>query len=276
MKHTGALPLVTAAGGAAAFSLRLAQMRTGFSPETGLPVAGALHGRLLIALILAFSVLLAVLVQPLPSRRPEPRPLEEVFSAPGAAPLLYAGAALLALAGAAWDCSVLRGSVVIPGGGAARWIALLSGGVMLAAGACLLPAVSAACGGRRAGKSRVPPALFLPAPAAAVFHLVLIYRLRSSAPGLSAYAVELLAVCFAAAALCRLAGFAFDDGCVRTFAFLAGETVLFCAAALADRRSTGESAFFGGCLLLFLGLLFALRTDAGRRRGAPPEARIPR
>ena len=88
MKHTGALPLVTAAGGAAAFSLRLAQMRTGFSPETGLPVAGALHGRLLIALILAFSVLLALLVQPLPSRRPEPRPLEEVFSAPGAAPLL--------------------------------------------------------------------------------------------------------------------------------------------------------------------------------------------
>ena len=276
MKHTGALPLVTAAGGAAAFSLRLAQMRTGFSPETGLPVAGALHGRLLIALILAFSVLLALLVQPLPSRRPEPRPLEDVFSAPGAAPLLYAGAALLALAGAAWDCSVLRGSVVIPGGGAARWIALLSGGVMLAAGACLLPAVSAACGGRRAGKSRVPPALFLPAPAAAVFHLVLVYRLRSSTPGLSAYAVELLAVCFAAAALCRLAGFAFDDGCVRTFAFLAGETVFFCAAALADRRSAGESAFFGGCLLLFLGLLFALRTGAGRRRGAPPEARIPR
>lgn len=276
MKHTGALPLVTAAGGAAAFSLRLAQMRTGFSPETGLPVAGALHGRLLTALILAFSVLLALLVQPLPSRRPEPRPLEDVFSAPGAAPLLYAGAALLALAGAAWDCSVLRGSVVIPGGGAARWIALLSGGVMLAAGICLLPAVSAACGGRRAGKSRVPPALFLPAPAAAVFHLVLIYRLRSSAPGLSAYAVELLAVCFAAAALCRLAGFAFDDGCVRTFAFLAGETVLFCAAALADRRSAGESAFFGGCLLLFLGLLFALRTGAERRRGAPPGTHVPR
>lgn len=276
MKHTGALPLVTAAGGAAAFSLRLAQMRTGFSPETGLPVAGALHGRLLIALILAFSVLLAALVQPLPSRRPEPRPLEDVFSAPGAAPLLYAGAALLALAGAAWGFSVLRGGVVIPGGGAARWIALLSGGVMLAAGACLLPAVSAACGGRRAGKSHVPPALFLPAPAAAVFHLVLVYRLRSSAPGLSAYAVELLAVCFAAASLCRLAGFAFDDGCVRTFAFLAGETVLFCAAALADRRSAGESAFFGGCLLLFLGLLFALRTGAGRRRGAPPETYVPR
>lgn len=276
MKHTGALPLVTAAGGAAAFSLRLAQMRTGFSPETGLPVAGALHGRLLIALILAFSVLLALLVQPLPSRRPEPRPLEDVFSAPGAAPLLYAGAALLALAGAAWGFSILRGGVVIPGSGAARWIALLSGGVMLAAGICLLPAVSAACGGRRAGKSRVPPALFLPAPAAAVFHLVLVYRLRSSAPGLSAYAVELLAVCFAAAALCRLAGFAFDDGCVRTFAFLAGETVLFCAAALANRRSAGESAFFGGCLLLFLGLLFALRTGAGRRRGAPPETYVPR
>ena len=275
MKHTGALPLVTAAGGAAAFSLRLAQMRTGFSPETGLPVAGELHGRLLTALILAFTALLAVLVQPLPSRRPEPRPLEEVFSAPGAAPLLYAGAALLALAGAAWDCSVLRGNVVIHGG-AARWIALLSGGVMLAAGICLLPAVSAACGGRRAGKSRVPPALFLPAPAAAVLHLVLIYRLRSSAPGLSAYAVELLAVCFAAAALCRLAGFAFDDGCVRTFAFLAGETVIFCAAALADRRSAGESAFFGGCLLLFLGLLFALRTGAGRRRGAPPGTHVPR
>ncbi len=276
MKHTGALPLVTAAGGAAAFSLRLAQMRTGFSPETGLPMAGALHGRLLIALILAFSVLLALLVQPLPSRRPEPRPLEEVFSAPGAAPLLYAGAALLALAGAAWGCSILRSGVVIPGGGAARWIALLSGGVMLAAGICLLPAVSAACGGRRAGKSRVPPALFLPAPAAAVFHLVLVYRLRSSAPGLSAYAVELLAVCFAAAALCRLAGFAFDDGCVRTFALLAGETVLFCAAALADRRIAGESAFFGGCLLLFLGLLFALRTGAGRRRGTPPETHVPR
>ena len=81
MKHTGALPLVTAAGGAAAFSLRLAQMRTGFSPETGLPVAGALHGRLLIALILAFSVLLALLVQPLPSRRPEPRFLRLMWPA---------------------------------------------------------------------------------------------------------------------------------------------------------------------------------------------------
>lgn len=264
--HPTAPPVLTVIVCAAAFFLRRAQMRLGFSPETGLSIPGDPYARLLTALVLAWSVLLLALSGLLPARHPDPRPMEAVFPARRSAPLLFAGTSLLILSGALWCASVRSGALALSGGTVSRWGALIAGGAVSCGGVCLLAALCSLRAGRRVRVRRAVPVLLLPAPAAAVCLLVVLYRLRSVSPSIGSYAVELLAVCLSAAALCRLAGFAFGDGSPRAFVFLAGEACVFCAAALADGRSAGETALYGGFLLLFWGLLCALRLEPGRRQ----------
>lgn len=266
MKHTTAMAVLAAAGGAAAFFLRLAQAHTGFTPETGLSVPGNLFGRLLWVLLALLGAALFLLVRRLPDHRPDPRPFQDVFSAQGAAPLLLAGVFLLALSGAADVRAALSASVRFLGGEAPPVGVLLAcGGLTVLSALCLLPAVFSAATGRHSRRRRAAPSvLLLPAPVALVFHLVLDYRARAANPALESYAPELLALGFAALAFFRLSSFAFEDGSARAFSFFAGESVILCAAALAGNRSLAQYALLGGCALFFLGFLLSLRPGSVR------------
>lgn len=270
MKNTTALSALAAAGGAAAFALRLIQERIGFSPDTGLPIPGNLPARLLPVLLIFLGAALFLLVRRLPSHHPDPRPFQDVFSVQGSVTPLVCGIVLLALSGAAELRSVLFDSSSAASGGMLPTAAVLISGALTALSAlCLLPAVGSASAGRRSRSRRAaPPVLLLPAPTALVFRLVLDYRTCSANPALGAYALELLALGFAALAFFYLASFAFGDGSARIFSFLAGGAAVLCAAALADGLDFAQNTMFGGCVLIFLGFLCALQPDTGRVRGS--------
>ena len=74
MKKTLALPLLAAAGGAAAFALRLLQNRTGFELDTGLPVPGNLPGTALLALLAVLAAAVCLLARRMPPPFPAPSP----------------------------------------------------------------------------------------------------------------------------------------------------------------------------------------------------------
>lgn len=268
MKKTMVLTALSAGGGALAFLLRLMQEKRGFSPDTGLPVPGNLPARLLPILLICLGATLFLLVRCLPSRHPDPRPFQDVFSVQGAITPLIGGVALLVLSGAAQVWSVLSGRSA-PDGSLPPAAVLISGVLTALSAACLLPAVASASAGRRS-RSRLaaPPTLLLITPAALVFQLVLDYRTRSANPMTEAYALELLALGFAALAFFHLASFAFGDGSVQVFSFLAGGTVILCAAVLADGLGFAADALFGGCVLFFLGFLCSLQPDACRLCGS--------
>lgn len=269
MKNTTAMAVLAAAGGGAAFALRLAQERTGFSPETGLSVPGNLPGRLLPVLLILLGAALFLLAYRLPARHPDPRPFSDVFFVQGTVAPLTCGAALLALSGAAEVKSALSGPEVFSACEPLPAAVVLAWGILAVLSAlCLFPAVFSAAAGRRSAIRRTaPPALLLPAPVALVFRLMLDYRARSVSPAPEAYAPELLALGFAALAFFQLSSFAFEDGSARLFSFLAGGTVILCAAALADGGGFAQSALLGGCALFFLGFLLSLRPDPARARG---------
>lgn len=270
MKNTTALTALSAAGGAAALALRLIQERIGFSPDTGLPIPGNLSARLMTVLLIFLGTALFLLARRLPSRHPDPRPFQDVFSVQAAVTPLVCGIVLLALSGAAEVRSVFSGSLNSALGGQLPWAAVLIAGVLTTLSAlCLLPAVLSASAGRRSPSRRaMPPTLLLLAPTALVFRLVLDYRTRSANPALGAYALELLALGFAALAFFNLASFAFGDGSARVFSFLAGGTVVLCAAVLADGLNFAQNTMFGGCALFFLGFLCSLQPDARRAHGS--------
>lgn len=270
MKHTTAMALLAAAGGGAAFFLRLAQRRTGFSPDTGLSVPGNLPGLLLLILLALLLAGLFLLAVGLPTRHPDPRPFQEVFSVQGTAAPLLSGASLLALSGAGEVKAALLGSGIglaacedLPAAAI-----LVCGGLTAISAACLLPAIfSAAAGQRSPGRKTAPPALLLFAPVALVGRLVLDYRARSVSPVPVAYAPELLALGLSALAFFHLASFGFGDGSARRFSFLAGAAAVFCTAALADGGGLARQSLFAGCALFFLGLLLSLRPGSARLRG---------
>lgn len=270
MKNTTVLTALSAAGGAVGFALRLIQERTGFSPDTGLPIPGNPLARLLPVLFIFYGAALFLLVRRLPSRHPDPRPFQDVFSVQGAVTPLICGIALLALSGAAEVRSALSGaSGSAPDGMLPSAAVLISGALTALSALCLLPAVASASAGRHSRSRRAaPPVLMLLAPTALVFRLVLDYRARSANPALGAYALELLALGFAALAFFHLASFAFGDGSARVFSLLAGGTVVLCAAALADGLDFAQNTMFGGCVLLFSGFLCSFQPDKGRARGS--------
>lgn len=270
MKNTTALTTLSAAGGLAAFLLRMMQERTGFSPDTGLPIPGNLPARLLLVFLILLGAALFLLARRLPSRHPDPRLFQDIFSVQGAVTPLVCGVALLVVSGAEEVWSVLSSSPSFTSNGQLPSAVVLISGVLTAlAAVCLLPAVLSASAGRRSRNRRAaPPMLLLLAPAAFVFQLVLDYRARSANPSPETYALELLALGFAAMAFFHLSSFAFGDGSGRVFSFLAGGTVILCAAALADGQGFAENALFGGCALFFLGFLVSLQPDAGHLRSS--------
>lgn len=268
MRRYAVFPILALGGGCAAFALRLAQWRTGFEPDTGLPVPGCPFG--IAAAVLAAAVFAAclLLVRRLPEQAEDAPLFPAGFSTAdaGLLTLAVAGVFLIAAAGLA-DLAAGMGVQGLPGmallSAADRRERLLLGALTLAAGAFLFPAVSACRRGGREKPRAFNGAVLLAPVVCLVVRLVLVYRQDSTNPVLAAFWVEVLALVLTILALYRLSAFAYGAGRTRRFVLYAVPAVTLCLASLADG---GLSAvlFNGGAALTLTGFLLQHLAVLGR------------
>jgi len=267
MKKYFYLPAVPLAGGAVAFFLRLLQNRTGYEPDTGLPVPGSPFSLLVpLALILLAAALIAAA-----SKLPEdgdkaPQTFTGSFSAKnGAVAGLLAGGCLLWLASGAlevFQAAPLLGSahsswLITAAGTAAPALSVFMGALTALSCAAVLPVISACRRGAPPERNAWLGNLLLVPTSCLVIRVVLTYRADSVNPTLSAYYVEILALTFLVLGLYRTSSFAFHSGGTRRFAVYTGCALLFCVATLADRHALSAAFLYLGGALLSLGFLAA-------------------
>lgn len=259
MRRYAVFPILALGGGCAAFALRLLQWRTGFEPDTGLPVPGTPFGAVTAALAVLALVLCALLGKKLPQEKEGAPLFPASFAAadPGILTLAVAGVFLMGASGLA-DIAAGLGIQGLPGmaalSAAVRREQLILGALTLAAAACLFPAVPACHMGTRETPRPFSGALLLAPVVCLVVRLVLLYRQDSSNPVLAAYWVELLALVLVILALYRLAAFAYGAGRTRRFTLYAVPAILLCLGALAD-GGLSSILFNGGAALTLTGFL---------------------
>ena len=258
MRRYAVFPILALGGGCAAFALRLLQWRTGFEPDTGLPVPGTPFGAATAALAVLVLVLCALLGKKLPEEKEGAPLFPAAFAAaePGILTLAVAGVFLMGASGLA-DMAAGLGIRGLPGMAvlsAARREQLILGALTLAAAVCLFPAVPACRVGDRKASGPFNGALLLAPVVCLVVRLVLLYRQDSSNPVLAAYWVELLALVLVILALYRLAAFAYGAGRTRRFTLYAVPAILLCLGALAD-GGLSSILFNGGAALTLTGFL---------------------
>lgn len=272
MKKDHTVALTALAGGAAAFALRFAQVRTGFEQDTGLPVPGNFFAAALPAVFAVLAAALVLLTRRLPAETGDtPRAFSGYFSAekPAVLSLLVAGAFLWGVSGGADILSALSGA---SGGeaadaalplAAAPQLNLLRGGLTMASAGALffLCRVCRRGEAQEAAHPALSGNLLLAAVGCLLVRLVLVYREDSVEPALASYYVEILALVFLILALYRASSFAFHCGQTRRFSLYASCALVLCAAALADRNSLAEAALYLGGVLLMSGFLL-MRSDA--------------
>lgn len=251
MKKQWMLPGLAAAGGAAAFALRLWQNATGFEAGTGLAVPGNVPGTILPILLAVTAAAAVLLARKLPGSV-ESRSFPPAFPMKEAAELLLPvmGVFLMFLSGAADAAMAL---FILPGAVFAPSAHLLLGALSIVSAAGLLLAASAC----RHQRTEFQGALLLPVTVMLVVRLVLTYRVSSTNPTLAAYYVELLALVLLTLAFFRLSAFAFDDAKPRRFAVSAVLAVVLSMASMADRTGIPLSslALYAGGALVLLGFL---------------------
>lgn len=255
MKKHLSVPILSVALGLAGFVLRLLQDRTGFEPETGLPISGSLPAILLPLLLAASAMVLLLLTRAMP-KEPEQRPFSTVFSCENALCLtvIVLGVFLMAASGALelFTAASGQGQVVLSadgmmllaGNSGASRSAVIMGLLSLAAAVSLFPAVMAC---RRETVSPLPA---LAAPVFLLARLVLAYRLYSVDPVLGNYYIELLSLILLILGLYRLAGFAAGSGSPRLFSAYAGISAVLALTLLADGISAPALLTLGGAAAL--------------------------
>lgn len=241
--------------GLAGFALRLLQNRTGFEPDTGLPVSGNLPASLLpVLLALAGAALYLVIRRSLPGRVPE-LPFARLFRLGNRGLLTIAllGACTMALSGVLELANTLGGSAAAVSADGMEIVASPAG----AGGSVVLTAVlSAAAGACMAAgilfcrKTEEPPLILLAVPVCLLARLILVYRLRSTDPVLTDYYLELLGLMLLILGTYRLSGFAAQAGRPRIFALYTGLTAVLALTMLADGPSAAALLTLGGALAL--------------------------
>lgn len=282
MKKNLVLPVVAVLGGAAAFVLRLLQNRTGFEPDTGLPIPGNIPALALSGLLAVLAAVLCILVRKLPKDAEPGAVFPQDFSTADSRLLLLpvTGVLLIALSGLA---DLAQGLGILPAGvpypadvyaltsnaevlfsGFSQKILLPMGILSLASAVGLFLAVMS-CHPRE-GRRQAPGTVLLITPAVLVVRLVLTYRVDSVNPALERYYVELLALVFLTLGFYRLSSFAFLSGRTRRFALYTVPAVVLSLAALADSGTASQSArllYLGGALTLLGFLLLRLCCSGG-------------
>lgn len=216
MKHRFSIPALSVCFGAVGFLLRLLQNRTGFEPDTGLPIPGSVPAILLpILLMAAAGVLYLAVRRVLPKEMPE-LPFSRQFDLSNRTGLFsaLAGGCIMALSGVSEIVGAMGGSAaavsadgmeIVSVNTGAGGSGLMIGALSVAAGVCLA-AVIACC------KTDVPPLILLAVPVCLLARLILVYRLRSANPVLADYYLEILGLMFLILAayrafrLCRAGG----------------------------------------------------------------------
>lgn len=262
MKHCKLLLPVALAGGALCFALRLVQNRTGFEPDTGLPIAGNAAAIALPVVLAVVAVAVLLLAWPLPAEKEEVSlPFTCYFFTTGSLlpALLVSVVFLWGISGALEIFSALGQS-----SGGSSEIITSSGiflfphlspllGLMSVLSALSLFPLASACR-HRPGQGYAPISgnLLLAPAACLVVRLVLVYRVESVSPVLGAYYVEILALSFLILSLYRTSSFAFRCGRTRRFAVYTACALTLCITVLADCRSvTDVLLYLGGALLMF-------------------------
>ena len=241
MKHRFSIPALSVCFGAVGFLLRLLQNRTGFEPDTGLPIPGSVPAILLPILLMAAAGILYLAVRRvLPKKMPE-LPFSRQFDLSNRTGLFsaLAGGCIMALSGVSEIVGAMGGSAAAVSADGMEIVAL-----SVAAGVCLAAAVIACC------KTDVPPLILLAVPVCLLARLILVYRLRSANPVLADYYLEILGLMFLILAAYRLSGFAVQAGRPRIFSFYAEVTAVLALSMLADGAAPSALLTLGGALAL--------------------------
>lgn len=269
MKKEFLLPAAAVGGGAAVLVLRLLQNRTGFEPDTGLPIAGNPLHIAIPVLLAVLAVVLVLLCRRLPSETEEPPAFPQAFSTPGTGllTLTVTGVFLMAASGvldlltglgfglpAADADYALTASGLLALSGVTPRESLLMGLTALVSAVCLFPA-AAACRSREGTSKSCSGTLLLAPPVCLVVRLVLVYRTDSINPTLASYYMELLALVLMTMGLYRLSSFAFKAGRTRRFAFYSSAAAALCIAAPADGLGLSSLLLCAGGGLTLLGFL---------------------
>ena len=255
--------------GAVGFVLRLLQNRTGFEPDTGLPIPGNIPAMALPVLLALAAVAVYLLACRCLSQKAEEKSFEELFRLEdkGGLSAVLAGGCIMAASGvlelvntvgasaaavSADGMEVVAVGTGTGGSGVAIGVLSAAAGICLAAGAILCR------------KEHTQPLILLAVPVCLLVRLILVYRLRSTDPVLADYYLEILGLMFLILAAYRLSGFAVQAGRPRLFALYAEVTVVLALAMLPDGASPAVLLMLGGALAL-TGFQWMLRADAAVR-----------
>lgn len=252
--------------GAAGFVLRLLQNRTGFEPDTGLPVPGNIPAMALPALLVLAAAAVYLLACRCLPQKAEKGSFGELFRLEdkGGLSAVLAGGCIMAASGVLELVDAVGGSaaavsadgmevVAVGAGNGGSGVAI--GVLSAAAGICL------AAGAILCRKENTQPQLLLAVPVCLLVRLILVYRLLSTDPVLADYYLEILGLMFLILAAYRLSGFAVQAGRPRLFALYAEVTVILALTMLPDGVSPAVLLMLGGALAL-MGFQRMLRGDS--------------
>ena len=254
MKYRHSLPLVSLLFGAACFALRLVQNRTGFEPDTGLPVPGNLPALLLPLMLLLAAAAAAILAFRNIPKAAKDLPFSRQFTSDSPLPLtlVISGLFLMLLSGG-WEIfGAARGTAVLSADGmtvistAAQRFGTVTGLLSALSAAALFPGVLAV---RRAESSEEPLSL-LAVPVCLLVRLIFVYRTHSINPVLGQYYPELLALMLLILGFYALAAFPVRCGQPRLLAFCTGLAPVLALTLLADGLTSPALLALGGAAVL--------------------------
>lgn len=255
--------------GAAGFALRLLQNRTGFEPDTGLPIPGNIPAMALPALLVLAAVAVYLLACRCLPQKAEEKSFGELFRLEdkGGLSAVLAGGCIMAASGVLELLDTVGGSAAAVSADGMEVVAVGAGtggsgmaiGVLSAAAGICLVAGAILC-----RKEHTQPLILLAVPVCLLVRLILVYRLRSTDPVLADYYLEILGLMFLILAVYRLSGFAVQMGRPRLFAFYAGVTAVLALTMLPDGVSSAGLLMLGGALAL-TGFQWMLQADAAVR-----------
>lgn len=265
-KHVG-LSVFSVIAGIAAFALRFLQNKSGFEPNTGLPIPGNLFGIALVGLLVISALIFLCLS----------RSLHTAVSFPGDFSTTNAGLLTLPVMGiflmlvsGLLDAAAILMPDVIPGTNTISSLTLIFAATAILPALSLFPAI-AVCRTHTLQESDKPTedvsdapvenrvslaqTLLLIVPVCLVVRLVLVYRAHSINPSLEAYYVELLALILLTLTFFRLSACAVQSTPLSRFALYTGLSVVLVLAAMADPLSLSARLLYGGCALVLFGFL---------------------
>ncbi|MDE7221367.1 MAG: hypothetical protein K2O45_17420 [Oscillospiraceae bacterium] len=223
-------------------SLRWAELKTGFDPDTGLS-RHSVPGILLAAAILFCAAAELYLCFGIPGGK---RTYLNCLEPMGRSHLLpMAAGSLLLCAGAA---------LLLPGGGVLT-AAMLAAAAATAAGLILFVKLL-----REGAAPKAFP--LLPAMIFSVLFLLAVYLPEESNPVLARYYLPVLAASLAACAFYQLAGLTCREGSLRWFVFWGDLAVPLCLASMADcTESLGQVLIYFSLALVLTQFLLTRRTE---------------